>query len=317
MTKYSITQFTYTLVAGISIATAAFAPGCGDNQLVVEGEHYQYVVSEILLPNGAAEATNKSLDLDGDGRNDNWLGVVFTTLRGIGFDIQPDVTAAVRNGGILIGLDVQTSSWRDAELIGVQPYLGMSAVPPPCESSDPLSCGQHLMGNASIRVAPANRGNLATGPLHVGEGLVRGDELTLKLAFANDVLIDITLHDAVMRLTEMTAVDGLAIISGVVAQQDVRDVVLPKAAKQFNRIVDRDCALAGPAMQCTCGADSGGAYLVKNLDYNLDCEISDTELGNNGTVRGLLTPDIESSVGPGLSFSVRTKLVRAKLIGSN
>ena len=314
MTTSFIQQFTFALVASTAVAASAMSVGCGDNQFIAEGEHYQYVVSEISLATSASEAAIQGLDIDGDGRRDNALGAVFGLLRGEGFDIQPDVTTAVRNGGILMGLDVQTPNLRDANFIGVQAYRGMSAVPPPCGSSDPASCGQHLLGNAQIRVAPAMEVNYATGPLQQGEAVTRADELTLKLALGADVLIDVMLHDVVIRLTDLTATTGVATFAGVVSVRDVNDVVIPQAAKQFNRIIDRDCAIVAPATECTCALDSGGAGLVGLLDANRDCEVSDAEMLNNGIVRALTTPDIDSSVGPGMSFAVRAKLVGAQLL---
>ena len=317
MTTSFIQQFTFALVASMAVAASAMSVGCGDNQFVAEGEHYQYVVSEISLAASATEAAQQGEDLDGDGRRDNALGAVFGLLRREGFDIQPDVTAALRNGGILMGLDVQTPNLRDANFIGAQAYRGMSAVPLPCASSDPASCGQHLVGNAQIRVAPAMEVNYATGPMQQGEAITRADELTLKLAIGTDVLINVMLHDVVIRLTDLTATSGNATFAGVVSETDVRDIVIPQAAKQFNRIIDRDCAIVAPATKCSCVSDSGGADLVELFDKNLDCEVSDQEMRSDSIVKTLTYPDIESSVGPGMSFSVRAKLVGAQLLPNN
>jgi hypothetical protein len=314
MTTSFIQQFTFALVASTAVAASAMSVGCGDNQFIAEGEHYQYVVSEISLAASATEASLQGLDLDGDDRRDNALGAVFALLRGEGFDIQPDVTAAVRDGGILMGLDVQTPNLRDANLVGIQMYRGMSTVPLPCGSSDPASCGQHLLGNSQIRVAPAMQVNYATGPLQHGEALTRADELTLKLALGADVLIDVMLHDVVIRLTDLTATTGVATYAGVVSVQDFNDVVIPQTVKQFNRIIDRDCAIVAPATVCTCEEKSGGAYLVGFVDANRDCNVTDAEMRGNSIVRVLTSPDIESSVGPGMSFSVRAKLVGAQLL---
>jgi hypothetical protein len=174
-----------------------------------------------------------------------------------------------------------------------------------------------LSGNAQIRVAPAMQVNYATGPMQHGEAFTRADELTLKLALGTDVLIDVMLHDVVIRLTDLTATTGVATYAGVVSEADVRDIVIPQAAKQFNRIIDRDCAIVAPVGQCSCALDSGGADLVELFDKNLDCEVSDQEMRNNSIVKALTYPDVESSVGPGMSFSVRAKLVGAQLLTSN
>jgi hypothetical protein len=295
-------------------ATVTTSVGCGDNQFIVEGEHYQYVVSDISLANSVSEAGQQGVDLDGNGRNDNLLGEVFALLRTYGFDMQPDVTAAVRNGGILLGLDVQTPSLREANLVGVQAYHGVSTVPAPCTSGDPLSCGQHLLGNAQIRVAPSLGVNYATGPLRNGAAITYADALTLTLALGTDVLIDVTLHDVVVRLTDLTSTSGNATFAGIVSEQDVHDVVLPQTEKQFNRIIDRDCPMESPATACVCARNSSGEQLVDLLDTNRDCNVSDDEMRSNHVVRALTASDIESSVGPGLSFSVRAKLVAAQLL---
>lgn len=44
-----IQQFAFALVASMAVAASAMSVGCGDNQYIAEGEHYQYVVSDILF----------------------------------------------------------------------------------------------------------------------------------------------------------------------------------------------------------------------------------------------------------------------------
>ena len=102
--------------------------GCGDNHYIVEGAHYQYVVSTIELPVSATDAIAFAIDLDGDSNPDNNLGQSLDLLKGFGFDIRSTVAEGVRNGGILMGLDLQTTDFFDADAQAVH-RVGLQSTP--------------------------------------------------------------------------------------------------------------------------------------------------------------------------------------------
>src|SRR5690606_37162580 len=87
-------------------ATASFGlVACGDDggdddggnnldpvEIDPAGTHTQYVVSELVVPANATQATNVALDLDGDGRNENALGGLLGALAtSAGLDLQSGV----------------------------------------------------------------------------------------------------------------------------------------------------------------------------------------------------------------------------------
>ncbi len=295
------------------VATAA----CGDNQYIVEGAHYQYVVSTIKLPVSATDAVAFAIDLDGDSNPDNNLGQSLDLLKGFGFDIRSTVAEGVRNGGILMGLDLQTTDFFDADVVAVQPFVGLSAVPAPCSTPDPQSCGQHLLGGAQIRVAPVTDDgrSYATGPLVSGRAELRAHAIPIQFSLADGVIVDVTLHDAAIRLTDISADGANAILAGVLSKQDIDTVVLPQAAIQLRRVLAQDCTVAPSGVGCHCHPNTGGASVAEYLDVNHDCQLSDTEVLESSKVRAFVTPDIlDSSVGDGVSFAVRTRLVSAQLV---
>src|SRR5262245_13583207 len=58
----------------------------GDD-LEVEGEHFQYVVSELRIPTNNTMAVAFSLDLNDDKHADNQLGSVFGALATVGLGV--------------------------------------------------------------------------------------------------------------------------------------------------------------------------------------------------------------------------------------
>ena len=291
------------------------AAACGDNDYIVEGPHHQYVVSAIDVPGSYSDAQNISVDLDGDGRKDNSLGTILVLLNNSGLDVRTALRDGVRGGGILVGVDLQSVELsNNAELVGIQPYIGTAAVPPPCLSSDPLSCGQHLDGDAVIRVQAPHPFSYATGPMNQGVVLAHADEIPIKFALAEGVVVDLLLHDAAIRMSQMTTSEARAVFAGVVSKQDLQNVVLPQAVMQLRRVLARDCVAASGPTTCTCIAASAGATVATTFDDNKDCQLSDPEFYDDGLTKTLLAPDIlDSSVGEGVSFAVSTQLVSATL----
>ncbi len=294
----------------LSVATS-----CGDNDYIVEGPHHQYVVSAIDAPATLTEAKDVSIDLDGDGRGDNSLGSIVAVLNTHGLDVRTSLRDGVRSGGILIGVDLQSVELsNNAELVGIQPYIGTAAVPPPCLSADPQSCGQHLHGDAVIRVQAPQPFSYATGPMTKGVVLAHADELPIKFALAEGVVVDLLLHDAVIRMSQMTSTEARGVFAGVVSKKDLQTVVLPQAVLQLRRVLARDCVAASGPTTCTCIADSAGATVAATFDDNKDCQLSDPEFYDDGLIKTLLAPDIfDSSIGEGVSFAVSTQLVSAQL----
>lgn len=207
--------------------------GClADTPARVAGEHVPFIISDMQLAQSAARATRDAIDLDGDDRRDNALGAVFATLRIYGFDIQPSLTAAIQNGDILLGLDVQTTSFKDAAVVGVQIRKGFDAAPSPCSADMPMLCGQHLHGGGTLVADAAAPLMYSTGALAKGTLMTRGGILPVRLALDVDNFIELNLHDAAISINfQDTKPTG--ILAGVVPADDVARVKFHKPACSF------------------------------------------------------------------------------------
>ena len=296
------------------------AGGClGDTAEQVPGQHFHYIVSDMQLhkqqQSGSPIVAIQGLDLDGDNNGDNQLGAVFNLLRSNGFEIQPTLTAAIQNGDILLGLDVQTPNMQNADSVNVQVRTGFAASPTPCSGDAPIMCGQHLHGDATIVVDAPTPSLYSTGALSKSVLLTRGGILPVRLALEKNNYIELNLHEAAVSITfEDTNPTGT--LAGVVLAADIERVLVPQIGLQFRRIVDEDCGTKVPGRHrrlqyCQCRAQSRGFYLLALFDQNEDCLVSDQEIMANSLTRSLLSPDIEGPDGDGFSFAIAIKLAPA------
>ena len=63
----------------------------GGGNVTPEGTHYHYVANQVFVPTSNTQARDYGLDLNADGTADNQLGMVLSTLAGMGFDIQATI----------------------------------------------------------------------------------------------------------------------------------------------------------------------------------------------------------------------------------
>lgn len=305
----------------ISLLTAAIAlGGCVDSPAAVSGEHHQYIVTGLYLPRSASDASKKfGIDLNNDGRKDNGLGAVLATLLGQGFDIQPTLNDAVLRGNILLGLDVQTPNFTDAEAAGVQVVTGVTTSPSACNTA--ATCGLHLRGDALMIANEAVPQMYSTGSVAYDTLLARGEILPVRLAVGDDNYIDLNLHYAAVQL-KLAGDTPTGILAGVVLTEDVDRVLIPQFGKQFRRIAAEDCSPPAPVRlrkpyRCQCNPDSRGDLLIELFDRNQDCTIADAEISSNSIARTLLASDVfRDDKYIGLSFGVGISLAPATFVSA-
>lgn len=304
-----------------SLLIAAIAlGGCLDSPAPVTGEHHQYIVTGLYVPRSASDATKSfGIDLDLDGRKDNGLGSVLATLLGQGFDIQPTLNDAVLRGNILLGLDVQTPSFTDAEAAGVQVVTGITTSPNACNTAG--TCGLHLSGDALMMTNEAVPQMYSTGPVTDGTLLTRGGILPVRLAIGDENYIDLNLHNAAIKV-DVSSELPTGTLAGIIPTADVARIVIPQFGKQFRRIAAEDCAPPPQvhyrgANRCQCKPGSRGELLTDYLNSDLDCTITDDEVRNNSIVKTLLAPDmVHNDEAVGLSFGVGISLAPATFVSA-
>ena len=292
----------------------SMATGClfdGDN-LRLEGAHYQYVVSELQIPSNNITARSYGLDINGDKTVDNQLGMVFATLNQQGLGVGDTAREALLRGGLVMLVDLQTTSFEETALSGLVTYLGGDPSPTPCLDPARLeTCGQHLLGQGQFSVDDASASDHATGPIVAGVYLDPVGLLPVEIAIDPTSPIRLDLHGAHIRLTQLSEGHATGIIGGGITKADIDRIVIPEAAAQMNRIVTTECPKPGGVTPCGCLASSSAQVLQKYFDDNDDCQVGVAEVATNGIVQSLLAPDVTIGGEKLLSFGAGIELARA------
>src|SRR5688572_27799915 len=117
-----------------------------------KGAHYHYIIDSMRLPASNAQAQEYGVDLNDDGTIDNQLGMVLSTLTGMGFDFQTPINRNIAEGKSIQLVDFQTSAFSDAPIAGLQTFYGKAnpTTPSACNTSEvynPMTmtgCKRHL-----------------------------------------------------------------------------------------------------------------------------------------------------------------------------
>lgn len=291
------------------------ACGGGEDEIVVEGEHYNYVVSEAKVPTSNVEATEFGLDLNGDKVNDNQLGSVLAALKGQGFDVQTAITDAVNQGDIILLLDLQTKSFASSGGTGLQVKLGdaATATPAPCASMTDTVCRKHLEGTGSFAVAAGSPDNAAVAGKIVGGTFNGGPgDISLKIAIGSPEGIQLDLIGARAKATGMseTGIESI-ILAGALTQQDLNDKVIPAIHAQLVPLVTDDCPGTTPP-DCGCMAGSTGRTILNLFDTSpKNCVVTKEEIQSNALIMSLLSPDVTIDGKAALSLGIKVKATKA------
>lgn len=297
-----------------SVAVAALLlAGCYGDNLQPAGPHYQYVVSELRIPENNLTARESGLDLDRDKVVDNQLGMVFGALNSLGLGVGETAREALLRGGLVMLADLQTPDFGDADLATFSTYLGGDPDPAPCLDLARLeTCGQHVLGTGQFSVDPASASDQADGP--IVDGVYHDLVGLLPVEIAIDPAappIRLDLRGARVQLTQMSETHISGLIGGGITQTDIDSVVIPQATAQMNRIVQSECSQPAGTAPCGCIPNARADTLQEVFDTNHDCTITVLETSGNSLVRALLSTDIEVGGEELLSFGVAIELAPA------
>jgi len=325
------------LASAVSMSMAACGGDEGDDDegvIVPEGDHHQYVVSEVILPKNASEG----LDLDGknggDEDVDNNLGSLLAVLAmnagATGLDLQENLTEQVQKGTILLLADVQATALTSANKVGMNVFLGSDPTPAAC--TDPAmqaTCGKHLQGTGSFKVSstsPAAADSLITGKIINGVFNGGPGKLTLQIALEDGTApIRIDLVGARAKLTVSDkGLDG--VVAGGLTQKSLDDAVFPGIATTVSGVMTRDCMLDKTAYPpCGCGVplDEPKPPMVKTnagktieglFDVDHNCTVSALEVKTQKLLKDTFRLDVnllgeEGAAPDALSLGVSVKAV--------
>jgi hypothetical protein len=291
---------------------AVLLVGCGDNELVLEGPHYQYVMSSLKLPMNNDDARAFGLDLNSDKTVDNQLGMVFGTLSTMGLGVDGTAREALLRGGLILLADLQTVDFQDSEISGVTTYLGRDPSPTPCLDPARLeTCGQQLLGGGHFSIEPDSGSDLGQGAIARGVLSAGVDVLPIELALDVNAPLRLDLHAARVRFTSLSEDGFVGVLGGAIIQDDADRVIVPQAAHEIERIVGAECGQPAGVAPCGCIKASRADEFQRTFDNNDDCEVALDEVANNDLVKALLAPDIKKTGLLGLSFGVGVEFRRA------
>jgi hypothetical protein len=298
-----------------SIVVVASAACAETGAVEPRGAHHHYIVDRIHLPLDPCAALDDALDLDGDGRADNELGLALAALGGNGVAFQQSIDASIADGSTTILVDLQADDLVDA------PATGLT-----------LAWGRRydLDGTAAYATdssAPANPpfvGAIETGTFRGAAGA-----MSIPFSFGGATTFALDLIGARVVATQLatSAIGGEsaggAIVAGAISIDDLDGVLVPALQRAIVPIVERDCcgaatspgsatcdASATPA--CGCIAGSFGETILQVIDASpRDCTVSVAEIANNSLMQSVLAPDVSIGGRPAISFGVRVSAVAA------
>lgn len=308
----------------------------GDDQPIPEGPHYHYVANKVFLPESNTQAREYGLDLNGDGTVDNQLGMVLSTLAGMGFELQETIDAAVAEGSVILLADFQTKDFTNTTAAGVQVFLGENPTPAACNQGEEYNpttktgCGRHLDGNGSFSIAASSPQNAALGGKIINGTFTGGPgNLSLQIALGGTDAINLDLIGARAKGSSISeagigsGTSGGIVFAGAVTKQDIDNNVIPAIQKQLVPTIQRDCcglatspggATCNPTgtPACGCSNDSTGKTILGLFDTTpKDCTVSVDEIKNNNLIVSLLSPDVTIDGKMALSLGVKATTVKA------
>lgn len=318
------------LVAGAFAVSLIACGGSSDSEeevIVPAGPHYGYVVSHAIVPTSDAQIAQYSLDVGTktsakklDGSPDNGLGQIISGLTllasqgGTTIDLQGSVTKAVDQGTVNLLVDFQTESFTTSDAAGFSVKLGATSTPAACTDANDTTCRHQLNGDATFTLdpnSPANAlvaGKIVSGNFDGGPGNV---SVSLAIGGAAPVTIDL-LH-ARVRATGISET-GItsAIIAGMVVEDTLLQAAAPVALPLITNYLATNCT--GDKTQ-SCGCTGIVGTLVKAIDTDSNCVITNEELIAGIATSGFVNPDVCStdscSTADAISLGVGIEAVKA------
>jgi hypothetical protein len=317
----------FLLAAAVLPMSLVACGGDDGGTIVPEGEHYHYVVNQAFVPTTNTQAREYGLDLNGDTQVDNQLGMVLSTLAGMGFDIQGTIDAAIAEGSITLLVDIQTKDFTNTAAAGIQVFLGDNPMPAACNAGEEYNemtktgCKRHLDGNGSFSIAAGSPDNAALGGKIVGGTFTGGPgNVTLQIALGGTEAINLNLIGARAKASSISETGigsgtmGGVVIAGAVTKQDIDNEVIPAIQAQLVPTIERDCPGTDPAANppCGCAADSTGKTILGLFDVapTKDCKVTVDEIKNNSLIVSLLAPDVEIDGTMALSIGLKATAVK-------
>ncbi len=296
---------------------------CPDARLN-EGDVYEYILSEIIVPTTVEQSQEIGVDLNYDGKIDNGLSRLFIMFpTDTGDSLNNDVHEAMVNGDYIVLSRMYVSSWPSDEASAVQVFQGSSTYD---------ATEDNFTGEGTTHAHPnAERTKYLKGELQ--DGMLETCPGTIRFPFyLESVIMNLRLEKARFVSTGPLTEYGWeeVMIGGGLNRQTIDNNILPTMLVTLNRR-----ALANPTstlgnfvftmMDAKCNTDIPGCEHVVNGEGECspwsgdpnDPPLTITELKCNTFLQELLKPDIDSN-GDGekdlLSMGFKVKAIRISIL---
>jgi hypothetical protein len=282
--------------AGENVANCTADCGAPDCDMSLPGDDYDYLVSEVLLPDTAESAQLIGVDMTGDGKVNNRLGSIISMLAATSpdFDVNDDVNGAIARAEILMVLRLRTDPFGDDDVVLAQLFPGAVH-----NDATPLFDGQDTVAlHADSATDDYVCGRLAGGELAAGPGTVR---MPFPLPGMGLLMYDMQF----VQLVGMTTVGGWTevMLGGGVLAEQIDSVLFPALQQWMNELIQEDPTSSMSEgmielLDGTCNASIAGCEDV--IPGEGECDnmasppvITDTEIRCNMMMNQALSPDVD------------------------
>jgi len=266
---------------------------CGN----VGGAPYEYVISDIYVPESLAEGVG--VDYDGNGSIDNKLSSLMSLLlsESSEFQINDNLDEGIAGGSLIVLGRIMAETFSGDPDLSVSLFQGTFTGTDPAQI--PAGTGTFTWDNTSPNVGTLCGRVYGAGMLQAGPG---------------HVTLSLVLHHA--RMEGIASADGWTdmVIAGAALPEDLKNTIIPNYVANVNEEIAAD-PVGSQFMLDTfdnaCSAEIAGC--AGHPDCAADGVITEMELQCNSIINTVLTPDVTIGGVQYVSFGIRVQAVRADI----
>jgi len=274
---------------------------CGN----VDGVPYEYVISDIYVPQSLAEGVG--VDYDGNGSIDNKLSSLMSLLLGQSteFQINDNLDEGIAGGSLIVLGRIMAENFSGDPDLSVSLFQGTFTGTTTADIQ--AGTGTFTWDNTSPNVGTLCGRVYGVGMLQAGPG-----DVTLSLPVNENMTLSLVLHHA--KMEGIASAEGWTdmVIAGAALPEDLKNTIIPNYVDNVNAEI-----LADPVgsqfildtFDDACSTEIAGC--AGNSDCAADGVITEAELQCNSIINTILTPDVTIDGVQYVSFGIRVQAVHA------
>ncbi|MBU1413626.1 hypothetical protein KKD52_02550 [Myxococcota bacterium] len=276
---------------------------CGN----VGGASYEYVISDIYVPQSLAEGVG--VDYDANGSIDNKLSSLMSLLlsESTEFQINDNLDESIANGTLIVLGRIMAETFTGDPDLSLSLFQGTYTG---TYTADILSgSGTFTWDSTSPNVGTLCGRVYGAGMLQAGPG-----DITLSLPVNDTMTLSLVLHHA--RMEGIASADGWTdmVIAGAVLPADLKNTIIPNYVDNVNADIIADpvgSQFILDTFDNACSTELAGC--ASSPECAADGVITETELQCNSIINTILTPDVTIEGVQYVSFGIRVQAVTADI----